>query len=113
MVTSSILRFCGRLCLIAGGFLAFLSLVAAFFVGPSFWMELAEPFFWEIDTLGPASMSIMSMMWGSPFAPSGNAVLVGVLLLGLGVLGWAVFASLARLSEDIARGRDRYSPKAG
>jgi hypothetical protein len=53
------------------------------------------------------------MMWGSPFAPSGNAVLVGVLLLGLGVLGWAVFASLARLSEDIARGRDRYSPKAG
>ena len=92
MITASILRFFGRLCLIGGGVTAVLSLTPLFF-NPVFNYGAGHAAF--MPNLMPISMG---MMGGGYFGTA-------FLCLVVGIAGWAVFAALAKLAKDIAVAR--------
>ena len=91
MIAASILRFFGRLCLIGGGVTAVLSLTPLFF-NPVFGYGAGYAAF--MPNLMPVGMGMAGGYFG-----------IALFCLILGVAGWAVFASLAKLAKDITVAR--------
>ena len=92
MIAASILKFLGRLCLIGGGVSAVLSLTPLFF-NPVFGYGAGYAAF--MPNFMPVGMGMMGGVHSG----------VALICLVLGVAGWAVFASLAKLVRDIAVAR--------
>ena len=92
MIAASIFKFFGRLCFIGGGVTAVLSLTPLFF-NPVFGYGAgyAANF---MPNLMPVGMGMAGGYFG-----------IALFCLILGVAGWAVFASLAKLAKDIAVAR--------